>query len=361
MSGSSEDRARKQDRMQRMLRERGAEAVVLTSHEALAWYLEGPRTHVSLAGPPVLAVRASTTGDELFVAANEAERLIAEELLPEDATRVRAVPWDEPVAAGIDGAPETEFAAGLRAARASLLPAELQRYRALGADTAAALTRVLMRADPAETEDALAADAAGSLRAAGIDPLVVLVAGAERVRFRHPLPTDAQLGERAMLVVCGRRHGLIANATRWVATADAAAAAAEGERRIREVEAAFLAATRPGAALDDVFARGIAAYAAAGFDADEWRRHHQGGPTGYAGRDPRATGRTDDLVQETHAFAWNPSAPGAKIEDTVVVGSDGVEVLTRDQTWPTTDVGGLERPTTLVYGEGASAASVGAW
>lgn len=361
MSGSSEDRAHKQERMRRMLRARGADAVVLTSHEALTWYLEGARTHVSLAGPPVLAVRASATGDELFVAANEAERLIAEELLPEDAARVRPVPWDESVAGGVEGAPEAAFAADLRAARASLLPAELQRYRVLGAETAAALTSVLTRADPAQSENALAADAAGSLRAAGIDPLVVLVAGAERVRFRHPLPTGAALGERAMLVVCGRRHGLIANATRWVATDAAAAAAADGERRIRAVEAAFFAATRPGVTLDEAFARGIAGYATAGFDADEWRNHHQGGPAGYAGRDPRATRLTSDLVQEPHAFAWNPSAPGVKIEDTVVVSADGIEVLTREQAWPTVEVAGVARPGTLVYGESASAASVGAW
>jgi Xaa-Pro aminopeptidase len=361
VTGSTEDRARKRERMQRMLRERGAEQVVLTSHEALAWYLEGARTHVSLAGPPVLAVRARLDGDELFVAANEAARLAAEELLPEDAARITRVPWDEPVAAAVEGAPESEFAAELRAIRASLLPAERQRYRQLGADTARVLTTVLSRADPAQTENGLAADAAGALRAAGIDPLVVLVAGAGRLPFRHPLPTDAALGERAMLVVCGKRHGLIANATRWIATEEAAAAAEDGDRRIREVEAAFFAATRPGATLDAVFAAGTAGYAAAGFAADEWRNHHQGGAAGYAGRDPRATSKTRDLVQDAQAFAWNPSAPGAKIEDTVVVSAGGIEVLTRDEEWPTVDVAGLPRPRTLVYGERAAAASMGAW
>ncbi len=333
-----------------MLRRRGLDAVALTSSESLAWYLEGARVGVSTAGPPVLAVRAGQDEDTLYVAANEVERLVAEELLPPDAARIVPVPWHDPPADAVDGAPESAVAADLRALRAALLPAEHARYRALGADTAAAMTVALAAADPGQTENALAARAAGALRARGIEPLVILVAGAARGAFRHPLPTGAALGERAMLVVCGRRHGLIANATRWIGTPAATAAAASGDERIRQVEAAFFAATRPGARLDEVFTTGAAAYAAAGFAADEWRRHHQGGPTGYAGRDPRATPVTADLVQAPHAFAWNPSAPGVKIEDTVVVTAIGIEVLTADAAWPRAHHAGLERPAAAVYG-----------
>jgi hypothetical protein len=160
-----------------------------------------------------------------------------------------------------------------------------------------------------------------------------------RIAHRHPLPTAAPLGRRAMLVVCGRRHGLIANATRWVGDAGA------DDDAILAVEAAYFAATRPGARLDEAFAAGCAAYDAAGFGADEWQRHHQGGAAGYAGRDPRATSETRDVVSAAHAFAWNPSAPDAKVEDTVLVTASGVEVLTVDSRWPTVAVAGLDRPT----------------
>ncbi|MGW8482074.1 M24 family metallopeptidase [Microbacterium sp. NPDC055903] len=318
---------------------------MLSSHEAVSWYLDGVRTHVSLAGPPVLAVRVDDEGDTLFVAANEADRLIAEELLPSDAERLVRVPWQTPpaVAAAADGgAAESALASELRAARASLLPAERERYRALGRDTAEVLTDVLRAASPADTERSLAAAAAGGLVARGIDALVVLVAGESRIGHRHPLPTDAPLGRRAMLVVCGRRHGLIANATRWVGE-DAA------DERILAVEQAFLDASVPGARLDDAFAAGCAAYEANGFAADEWQRHHQGGPTGYAGRDPRATDATSDLIVEGQAFAWNPTAPGVKVEDTLLRTADGWEVLTLDGRWPTVQQGGLPRPTALPY------------
>lgn len=350
MTGSTDDREVKQDRLARVRVAAGG-SLVLTSHEAVSWYLDGVRTHVSLAGPPVLAVRVEDAGDTLFVAANEADRLIAEELLPADAERIVRVPWQTPPAeAAFESSlssskraiPESAVAAELRAARASLLPGERDRYRALGRDAAEVLTDVLSAVTPEDAEQSVAASVAAGLVARGIDPLVILVAGTQRLAFRHPLPTAARLGERAMVVACGRRHGLIANITRWVG-ADAA------DERILAVERAFLDASVPGRPLDEVFAAGTAAYGANGFAADEWQRHHQGGPTGYAGRDPRATAATTDALAEWQAFAWNPTAQGVKVEDTLLRTPDGWETLTSDERWPTIAVDGLDRPVALPY------------
>lgn len=345
MAGSSEDRIEKQHRLARVREAVGA-PLVLTSHEAISWYLEGVRTHVSLAGPPVLAVRAEADGDVLFVADNEADRLIAEELLPGDVDRIERVPWWIPpavAASELPGVSEVGVAAELRGARARMLPAESARYRSLGRETAEALTDALARVGPDQSERAVAAVVAAELVARSIDPLVVLVAGSERSGLRHPLPTAGLLGERAMVVVCGRRSGLIANATRWLG-------APGDEERILGVERAFLDASVPGVRLDEAFTAGTAAYARFGFDVDEWQRHHQGGPTGYAGRDPRATASTTDLLVEDQAFAWNPSAPGLKVEDTMLRTAEGWDVLTVDERWPSVEYEGLRRPVARAYG-----------
>ena len=99
--------------------------------------------------------------------------------------------------------------------------------------------------------------------------------------------------------MCGRRHGLIANATRWVRWGDSPGRAAErdAQRRIHDVEAEFFTGTRIGATIAEAFGAGIDGYAVHGFGRDEWRRHHQGGAAGYAGRDPRGTRSVADLVQ----------------------------------------------------------------
>jgi predicted nucleic acid-binding Zn ribbon protein len=151
--------------------------------------------------------------------------------------------------------------------------------------------------------------------------------------------------------VCARRDGLIANLSRWVAFRPLTGEEEDAQRRILEVEADALDATRPGTVLSDVLLAIAAAYPAHGFDAEQWRRHHQGGAAGYAGRDPRATPSTSDVVRLGQAFTWNPWVPGAKVEDTVLLTgapeAPVIEPITRDERWPTTRVRGRERPVTL--------------
>ena len=245
------------------------------------------------------------------------------------------------------GLVDTELVPELRAARAVLLPAERARYATLGADIARALTATLREARPEHRERTLAGELARAVVAAGAEPVVILVSGAERLAWRHPLPTDAPLGRRAMAVVGARRHGLVVNLTRWVRFGAAHPGETDAAARLLEVEADAFAATRPGRTLAEALADIRDAYPRHGFDAEEWTRHHQGGPTGYLGRDPKATPATLDTIHAGQAFAWNPSAPAAKVEDTVIVDLDGVRVLTVAGDWPTTTVRGLARPTEL--------------
>ncbi|SFN91768.1 Metallopeptidase family M24 [Geodermatophilus obscurus] len=350
------DRAQKRERVLDLLHTTGRERLVLSGVGTLSWYLDGARAAVRLSAERgVVAVVVAPDGDTVVVPANEVDRLRAEEL-PGDVA-VRVTDWWAPLL-GTDLAPgtpgvlhedEPAAAEGLRAARAALLPGERARYRSLGRDTAEALTATALTLQPGTTERQAAARLGGELMARGADPVVVLVAGEERLAFRHALPTAGPLGRQVMLVVCARRHGLIANATRWVSFAPLDPVQADAVARIRAVETTFLSATQPGRTLGEVFADGVRAYGEQGFAVDEWTRHHQGGPTGYAGRDPVATPDSRVPVVAGQAFAWNPSAPGVKAEDTVLLGDGGPAVLTSDGVWPTTpDDLGLPRPDVLV-------------
>ncbi|KQO97048.1 M24 family metallopeptidase [Leifsonia sp. Leaf264] len=346
----------KHDRVRAILQERGAASVLLESHAAVAWLLGGARVHVSLAAPPIVAVRVDAASVTVFATSNEAHRLRAEEL-PAGVALVER-DWFEavsfaPATEGSDAAlREHEVEVELRAARRALLPVEQQRYRELGADAAVALGDVLRAARPADTERSVAARLAARLIEVGADPVVLLVAGASRLAERHPLPTDAAIGRRAMAVVCARRHGLIANVTRWVRFGAASPSELDAERRILEVEADGFDALRRRTGLADVLNAVTAAYPAHGFATDEWLRHHQGGAAGYHGRDPRLAPGVDGSIELGQAFALNPSAPGVKVEDTVLLAPDAaggvaIEVLTCDPAWPTIAVRGVERPVTL--------------
>lgn len=353
----------------------GAGEVRLTSPAALAWLLDGARVHVSLAGPPVLQAVVGPDGVDLGVHSNESDRLLAEEIPPGLAEtlglRVHRVRWDRPLEdldgwlpgsdRGRDPVPEDAIAPALRAARGPLLPAEASRYRALCRDVATAFTAVLAGARPDQTERQLAAAVVAALADAGTEVLVVLVAGESRLTVRHPMPTGAPLGHRAMAVACARRHGLVANLSRWV-TMPAGAASGDGTgsgdvgaqdaagAAVLQVEADVLDALAPGTTFASLLETVQAAYPRHGLPADEWTRHHQGGAAGYAGRDPRLAPGVPDVVQAGQAFAFNPTAQGAKVEDTVLLGPDRVEVLTVDPDWPTTQVRGRARPLPLAVG-----------
>ncbi|MBG6084310.1 M24 family metallopeptidase [Zhihengliuella flava] len=360
------EQATKHQRLVALLEERGADSLLLTSAGALSWYLGGARVHVSLAGGPIAAVLVHRGGAELGLFTNEAARLRAEELGGSEGVTVHEVPWHGnlhdvaawyPEASAWSILGEEEVAAGLRAARASLLPAELQRYRTLCRDAAAALTDVLTAATGEMTERQVAAELARAVVTFGADPVVVLVSGDSRAQHRHPLPTDAPLGRRAMAVVCARKYGLIANVTRWVTFGELLDGEEELDRRILEVEAEILGQLRPGAAMDELLPVIQEAYPRHGFAEDEWTKHHQGGAAGYNGRDPRLAPGVADTLVTGQAFAWNPTAADpltglvAKVEDTILLtereGAPVLEVLSVDERWPSVEVAGRQRPAVL--------------
>ena len=354
---SAADRAIKRRRVLDILDAEGKDAVLLTTHTALTWYLDGSRVHISLAGDPIAALLVDREGDHLVTFNNEAGRIAAEELPA--GVSLHSVPWYgnlHEAAAAVGqasragaGSPLAESAVttGLRAARQQLLPGESARYAQLSAEMAGIMTDVLSTARPATTEFGLVSALAARVVAAGAEPLVLLCNGSSRSDFRHPLATHAPLGRRAMAVICARRDGLVANLTRWVRFDAGTPEELDAEARIAAVEADIFDATVPGARLDRVFDEIKAAYARHGFGAEQWEQHHQGGPAGYAGRDPRVTASATDSVVTNQPFTWNPSGPGVKVDDTVQLTESGVKVLTLDDRWPATTVNGLLRPVTL--------------
>lgn len=350
---TSVDRAAKRARVLKILETAGRDSLLLTSQTALSWYLDGSRVGISLAGDPIAALLVTADGDHLVTFNNERERLVAEEIPA--GVSVHEVPWHgslHDVAAwfgrGVSPLAEAAVATELRLARRSLLPGELGRYQQLCRDAATALTDVLQSVTAETTERAVAAELAGRLVSCGADPLVLLVNGESRAHFRHPLPTDAPLGRRAMAVVCARRDGMIANVTRWVQFDSGTAAERDAEARLLAVEADIFDATVPGAAVCAILAEIRTSYERHGFGPDEWQAHHQGGPAGYAGRDPRATDGVSDTASINQPFTWNPSGPGVKIEDTVLLGADGIRPLSVDPRWPVTMVNGIPRPAVLL-------------
>ncbi len=216
-------------------------------------------------------------------------------------------------------------------------------------DTAAAATAAALALSPGATGYAAAGVLAHELLERELDPIVLLVGGADHLStHRHPLPLAEPVGETVMLVACGRRHGLVASVTRIVSFTPLDDEQRDAYARLLRVEQAFLDATRVEARLGDVVSKGCAAYAGQGFDPEEWHRHHQGGLSGFQPREFPAHASSDLVLGDGAVVAWNPSAAGWKVEDTTLVLPDGARTLVADEHWPSLVVGGRSRPDVLV-------------
>jgi Xaa-Pro dipeptidase len=125
--------------------------------------------------------------------------------------------------------------------RRSLTSTEIDRFRTLGRESAMALTEACTAIQPRHTEHDAAAHAAAALLKRSIDPIVLLVAGEERLpHHRHPLPTTAPLGRIAMVVACARRHGLVTSLTRLVSFGRLPDETGWVHARLLEIDAGFL-------------------------------------------------------------------------------------------------------------------------
>jgi len=339
---------RKQNTIKTLLAERHLDALLLRKVSSFAWATGGAASYVNTATTDGVASLLITPPGRYVITNNiEAARIQQEERLEEQGWELRGAPWHETINAvaelthglklGCDGPyPDAQDLSGEMARlRANLLPEEDERFKALGRTCAKAMDAAIRAVRPGQTEQQIAALLAYETQARSVQPIVNLVATDERIfKFRHPLPTDKKMERYAMLVLCGRKWGLVCSITRLVHFGKLLDEVRRRMEAAAQVDAAFIAATRPGQTLGQVFSRAMAAYAETGF-ADEWRLHHQGGPTGYEPREWLATPGATDVVSIGQVYAWNPSITGTKSEDSLLVGESDNEIITTISGWPT--------------------------
>lgn len=354
----------KQRRLLTLIEERGLDAVCLSRVANFAWYTGGLEPVVMLSSDRAEASLVIER-DRRMVVCNSVEqpRLRDEDRLADQGYEFCVSPWHESASKWLEAMRDKrwgadwpwsgaiDLSAEIARLRYRLTSAEVERYRALGGVAAGAIERVARAVLPGMTERHIAGLLGAEALKAGVTPTLLLVGADERVfRYRHPIPTAKPVERHCMLVICGRQSGLVASATRLVHFGRADAELLEKQDACAAVDAAFNDATRVGARVGDVFARGVRAYADAGYPG-EWKKHNQGGAAGYESRDYEGTPTSTEIVLAEQAFAWNPSITGTKSEDTMIVHEDGPEFLTVTGDWPTVsvDIAGQtwERPSIL--------------
>ncbi|MDA3951018.1 MAG: M24 family metallopeptidase [Spirochaeta sp.] len=357
----------KLERLRGWMDESGLEVLVLRRIASLAWMTAGATTYVVTANGegPVTGV---VTRDGAWLLTNNIEgaRLVEEEQLPELGWEVVTHPWfggpNAPTPASVSGGELTPKRAGadvpfdgtrnvaaeISRLRSRLLPIEQARFTVLGAECAAAMSTAAGAVVPGQSEYEIAGHIAAATQPRGIQAIVNLVATDERMhRYRHPLPTTKKLERHALLVMCGRRDGLVASVSRIIHFGPVPEEIRRAHEAVAYVDGRAQAASRPGRTLGEVFTEIQDAYREAGFP-DAWQGHHQGGVSGYEPREYLGLPDSTDVLEEGMVVAWNPSLPGAKSEDSVMVGAQGPVVLTDTPQWPMIETVSVPRAGILV-------------
>jgi len=352
---------RKLDIIRAWMADHNVGGLYLQTVGSFAWATCGASSYINTASTNGLAALLITQDKKYLVTTNiEAPRLELEQGLAAQGWMSVISPWYEShdavadLCRGLklasDGPyPEAvDLSAELARLRARLTPEEGNRFRALGKSCAQAVKNAAETVRPGQSEYEIASRLAFEAEKQGVQAIVNLIATDERIySYRHPLPSDKKLDRYAMLILCGRQAGLICSLTRLIHFEPLPDELRQKAAACAKVDAEFIKSTRPGRTLGEIFENAVSAYAAQGFPG-EWKKHHQGGASGYEPREYLALPGSPDRVSSGQAYAWNPSITGYKSEDTILVGEDHNEILTEMPDWPVTVVDGIARPTILV-------------
>ncbi len=343
--------AYKQEQLHKLLVERKLDALILNRVSSFAWATCGGSSYVGVSASNGVATLVITPFRRYLITNTiEAQRLEKEEHLADQGWEFLVSPWheasrhldrltsglkvgaDEPLPAYVD------LSTDIARLRMNLTPSEGERFRKLGRECARAMDEAMRSIRPGQTERQIAARLAFETETRGVQPICLLVATDERIfSYRHPLPKDKTLEQYAMVVLCGRKWGLVCSLTRLVHFGSIPDEILRKAEAVAQVDAAMIVNTRPGRTLGEVFSTAQNAYSQAGYP-DEWQMHHQGGSAGYEAREFIAVPGMEERVVLGQVYAWNPSIRGTKSEDTILVSDSGNEILTVIPGWPVVPV-----------------------
>lgn len=333
----------KWERCRKFLKGNNLDGLLINKVSNFAWFTGGKINYVGLHTEKG-ACSLLITEKNIFLLSNNIEfnRIIEEELKGIEVVHLKFNWYEEnieeeikKVVKGNIGS-DTNFP--VEKLHFPLTEEEILRYKKLGRETSEIITETGKNLTSGKTELEIAGEISYKLWKKNIIPVVLLIASDERIKkYRHPVPKDKKVENIVMIVVCARREGLIVSLTRIISFGKIDEGLKEKHLSCCKVDASFILNSLPGNSVANVFKKGIETYEKEGYK-DEWKLHHQGGPTGYLTRYYRANFNTDEKIEKNWAFAWNPSITGTKSEDTILTTESSPLIITEDENWPLIEV-----------------------
>lgn len=322
--------------LREILSRTGYEGVEIKSQANFSFITRG-RGFIGLASTIACCSLFVTSERVCLVGENiDAKRVYQEQLSSTPQIELMSFPWDEPskrevlvteITVGKRMAQEADIEPELFKIRTLLSAYDKEEFRSLCYDSALIVENICKKLAPGISEYELAGEISKELWSNNIEPITLLVAFDERtMQYRHPVMAGNLLKNYALVGICGRRNGLVASLTRDVLLQPDAEMMEKHSKCIR-VNGAIWNSLKIGNKVSDTFRSAMEQYALEGYPL-EYKEHHQGGLTGFIPRELRATLECSHIIREGEAYAYNPTIQGSKVEDTVLVTKEGLEILT---------------------------------
>ncbi|MCL6599952.1 MAG: M24 family metallopeptidase [Alicyclobacillus macrosporangiidus] len=339
----------KLDRVRRFCVDNDFDAIVIASVPNFRWLTSGVISTVSR-NSKIGDVTLYITMSKVYLLTNciECPRLMERDM-PGIQVDYVVFPWYRSFKSELDTLPGTRVASDIPLPHCSYISDEIrqlrypmtdweqERYITLGRDAASVVEDVAKVLHPGMTTREISKQIDCALIENDMFPIVSLVGADDfQLRYRHPIPDSTALHKTAMVVVCAERDGLVVALTRTVHFGPLTTTQKQMHRDVQWIHTAILTATRPGRHTQEIFRAIEDAYRRAGYP-EEWKNHHQGGGIGYESRDFILGPDVNEFVHLYQAFAWNPSIPGYKSEDTFLLTQEGPVCVTDSKSnWPRT-------------------------
>lgn len=343
-------------RVQRRLEDFEADALLLTSLPDIRWtcgftgsnglLIVGPASaHFVTDGRYTEQARAEVEGAEVHVAQDGLSDLVDEKGLLESFAQV-GFQADSVSVAKRENLAETHDTVEqwvplrkvLTPQVASKDPAEVEHIRASQSITESVFEEVVDLIEPGCTEREIAAEIVYRHLKKGADSMAFdpIVASGPNAARPHAQPTDRTLreGEMVVLDMGGFREGYASDMTRTVALGDPGPAARRGYEAVLRAQEAALDAARAGMTGKELDAVGREVLEEA--DLNDYFSHGLGHGVGLQVHEwPRVSRTADDELPEGACVTIEPGVYvpeenyGVRIEDIIVLQTDGNENLTR--------------------------------
>ncbi|MFA5447829.1 MAG: M24 family metallopeptidase [Sphaerochaeta sp.] len=348
-----EELAIKLDRIRKLMEKLELDGVYLKRQDDFAWLSCGGQNYLGWGEMGLCGLLVTANDTHAVTNIIEKPRMIDEERLEEMGFKVHSSVWhvldfeakklkelvpsgklgldfNSPLGRNIEG--------DIKTLRLSLTTAEVERVKEVGVLATLAMEEAAASLRPGVSEIEATKRIAMALYDQGMEFTSLMCAADERLyNYRHAIATDNRMRERVQIGGNMRKWGLTVCLTRYVNFVPVTEEIRAQYRLNQLIDCTLMEKTVVGRPYNEPLLAAKALYEANGF-ADEFDKHHLGGPIGYANRDYRVDPTMTIEVVENQTFCWNPSITGTKSEDTILVTSKGFEFITRPMLFPSNEV-----------------------